>query len=149
MSGVVFQVRERSRGNVTASMLLWATAMAVVFFLFETRWASRVTMSWVGLGVTAAFGVYLGWRRRAAAVFVAPFVSWFVAWFPLWIGAMIHYGFFGGLFRGLFLITIGWIAIGFGEFIWLGAVAFLIRVLRGPSSGAGPRVVVFGPNDQS
>ena len=130
-------------------MLLWATVMAVVFFLFETRWASRVTMSWVGLSVTAAFGVYLGWRRRAAAVFVAPFVSWFVAWFPLWIGAMIHYGFFGGRFRGLFLFSIGWIAIGFGEFAWLGAVAFLIRVLRGPSSGAGPRGVGFGPNDLS
>ena len=83
MTGVVFQVRERSRGNVTFSMMLWATAMAAVLFLFESRLADRADTAWAGVGVTALFGVYLGWRRRAAAVFIAPFVSWLFAWFPL------------------------------------------------------------------
>jgi len=82
VTGVVFQVRERSRGNVTFSMMLWATAMAAVLFLFESRLADRADTAWAGVGVTALFGVYLGWRRRAAAVFIAPFVSWLFAWFP-------------------------------------------------------------------
>ena len=147
MSGGVFQVRERAKGNVTAPMVLWATVMAGVLFLLESRLAPQATTAWVGVGVTALFGIYLGWRRRAAAVFVAPFVSWLFAWFPLWIAAMIHEGVLRGLLWGLFLITIGWIAIGFGEFVWLGAVAFLVRMFRGPSGRAEPDVVIFGPDD--
>jgi hypothetical protein len=128
-------------------MVLWATVMAGVLFLLESRLAPQATTAWVGVGVTALFGIYLGWRRRAAAVFVAPFVSWLFAWFPLWIAAMIHEGVLRGLLWGLFLITIGWIAIGFGEFVWLGAVAFLVRMFRGPSGRAEPDVVIFGPDD--
>jgi hypothetical protein len=146
MSGVVFQVRERAKGSVTTSMVLWATVMAAVLFLLESRLAPQSTTAWVGVGATALFGIYLGWRRRADAVFVAPFVSWLFAWFPLWIAAMIHEGVLRGLLWGLFLITIGWIAIGFGEFVWLGAVAFLVRTFRGPS-GREPDVVIFGPDD--
>jgi hypothetical protein len=147
MSGVVFQVRERAKGNVTTPMVLWATVMAAVLFLLESRLAGQAATAWVGVGATALFGIYLGWRRRAAAVFVAPFVSWLFAWFPLWIAAMIHEGVLRGLLWGLFLITIGWIAIGFAEFVWLGAVALLVRTFRGPSSRAEPDVVIFGPDD--
>lgn len=147
MTGVVFQVRERSRGNVTFSMVLWATAMAAVLFLFESRLTDRADTAWAGVGVTALFGVYLGWRRRAAAVFIAPFVSWLFAWFPLWVAAMIHEGALRGLFWGLFLVTVGWVLIGFIEFVWLGAVAFLVRSLRGPSGRGDEKVVIFGPDD--
>jgi hypothetical protein len=147
MGGVVFQVRERAKGNVTAPMVLWSTVMAVVLFLLEARWAPQATAAWVGVIATALFGIYLGWRRRAAAVFIAPFVSWIFAWFPLWVAAMVHDGVLRGLFSGLFLITIGWIAIGFGEFVWLGAVAFLVRALRGSSDHEGPDVVIFGPEE--
>lgn len=128
-------------------MMLWASAMAAVIFLLEARLANRGDTIWAGVIVTALFGVYLGWRRRAAAVFVAPFVSWLFAWFPLWIAAMIHEGFFRGLFWGLFLITVGWIAIGFIEFVGLGAVALLVRSLRGRGGRDDAKVVVFGPND--
>jgi hypothetical protein len=138
VTGVVFQVRERSRGNVTFSMMLWATAMAAVLFLVESRLANRADTVWAGIG---------GWRRRAAAVFVAPFVSWLFAWFPLWVAAMIHDGALRGLFWGLFLVTVGWILIGFVEFAWLGAVAFFVRSLRGPSGRGDAKVVIFGPDD--
>jgi hypothetical protein len=148
MTGVVFQVRERSRGNVTWSMVLWSTAMAAVLFLFESRLANRGDIAWAGIGVTALFGVYLGWRRRGAAVFVAPFVSWLFAWFPLWVAAMIRDGALRGLFWGLFLVTVGWLVIGFVEFAWLGAVTFLVRSLRGPSGRGDAKVVIFGPEDR-
>jgi len=102
---------------------------------------------WTGVGATALFGIYLGWRRRAAAVFVAPFVSWLFAWLPLWVAAIIHEGALRGLFWGFFLITVGWIAIGFVEFAWLGAVAFLVRSFRGPMGRGDANVVIFGPDD--
>lgn len=143
---MVFQVRERAKGNVTTPMVLWALAMAAVLFLLEANATPHSATVWVGVLATALFGVYLGWQRRSGAVFVAPFVSWLFAWFPLWVAAMIHEGVLRGLFYGLFLITIGWIAIGFGEFVWLGAVTFLIRLLRGPSKH-GPDVVIFGPDE--
>jgi hypothetical protein len=139
MPGVVFQVRERSKGNVGTSMMLWATAMAVVLFLFEAQLANRGDTAWAGILATALFGFYLGWRRRAAAVFIAPIISWLFA-------AMIHEGFFKGLFWGLFLITIGWLVIGFVEFAWLGAVTFLVRSFRGPGAGGEPKVIIFGPD---
>jgi hypothetical protein len=143
---MVFQVRERARGNVTAPMMLWATVMAVVIFLSEAHWGSRSDVIWTGVGATVLLGVYLGWRRRGAAVFIAPMVSWLFAWIPLWIAAMIHDGFFKGIFVGLFLITIGWIAIGFLEFFGLGIVTFAVRLFRGPSNSSGPDVVIFGPD---
>lgn len=145
---MVIQFRERAKGNVTSAMWLWASTMAIVLFLIESRLASHTASVWIAVAVTALFGIYLGWRRRTAAVFVAPFVSWLFAWLPLWVAAMIHDGFISGLFRGLFLITFGWLAIGFAEFVWLAAVAFLVRVFRGPASRGEPDVVIIGPKDR-
>ena len=129
-------------------MMLWATARAAVRFLFESRRANPTDTVWAGIGATALFGVYLGWRRRAAAVFIAPFVSWLFAWFPLWVAAMIHEGALKGLFWGLFLVTVGWVLIGFAEFAWLGAVTFLVRSLRGPTGRGDAKVGIFGPDEQ-
>jgi hypothetical protein len=143
---MVFQVRERARGNVTTPMMLWATVMAVVIFLSEANWGSRTSVVWTGVIATVLLGIYLGWRRRGAAVFIAPMVSWLFAWLPLWIAAMIREGFFKGIFVGLFLITIGWIGIGFLEFFGLGIVTFLVRLFRGPSPTGGPDVIIFGPD---
>ena len=148
VSGVVFQVRERARGNVTTPMVLWAGSMAIVLFVLESHLAPRAATAWCGVVVTALLGIYLGVRRRAAAVFVAPMVSWLFAWLPLWVAAMIHDGFFAGLFRGLFLITFGWIAIGFAEFVWLALVAFIVRLLRGPRRRGEADVIVFGPGER-
>lgn len=148
VSGMVFEVRKRTRGNVTTPMVLWASAITVILFMVEARLGSRGGALGVGFGLTAFFGIYLGWRRRSAAVFVAPIVSWLFAWFPLIIAAMVRHGFLRGLFDGLFLVTIGWIAIGFIEFAWLGVVAFFVRMLRGPGRSSGPDVVIFGPDDR-
>ena len=146
MSGVFFEVRQRSRGNVSTPMTVWAVAMAVVLFLLEARIGSRAGVYWFGVIATALLGIYLGWRRRVAAVFVAPVVSWLFAWFPLMVAAMIHDGVLSGLFTGLFLITIGWIAIGLIEMVWLGMVALVVRMLRG--RGSGPDVVIYGPDER-
>jgi hypothetical protein len=146
MNGVVFQARERTRGNVTAPMMLWAIVMAAVLFLYEARYGSRSTVTWVGVLATVMLGVYLGWRRRVAAVLIAPLVSWLFAWFPLWVAAMIHDGVLRGLFAGLFLITVGWIGIGLVEMVWLAVVALLVRMLRGRHGRSEPSVVIYGPD---
>ena len=124
-------------------MTLWALAMAVVIFCLEARVGSPDTLGVVGVGVTVLFGALLGWRRRVAAVFVAPFVSWLWAWFPLWVAAMIHDGFLGGLAIGFFLVTVGWFGIGLLEVAVLGLVALGVRAVR----GEGPSdTIIFGPD---
>ena len=145
MSGVVIQFRDRARGNVSVPMVLWALAMTVVLFIEVVAPSSAIT--WLGFGVSAILGVYLGWRRRVGAVFVAPMVSWLFAWFPLEIACMIHFGILKGFFVGLLTITFGWIAIGFVEFAWLGMVALLVRAIRGSSGRDG--VVILGPDERS
>ncbi|MGH9019850.1 MAG: hypothetical protein ACRDV0_02390 [Acidimicrobiales bacterium] len=144
MSQVVVGWRQRARGNVTGAMVLWALVMAVVIFLDESRWASTWNATWAGVGAVVVFGLYLGWRRRAAAVLVAPFVSWFFAWPLLWAAAMIHDGVVKGFFIGLFLVTVGWLGIGLAEVVGLGVVAFTVRWARG-SGRSGPDVVIIQP----
>jgi hypothetical protein len=145
----VVQVRQRARGNVSAAMVVWSLAMTVVLAAWEISPASEGRAALWGVAATAVFGAYLGWRRRGAAVFVAPLVSWSFAWLPLWIAAMVRHGFFKGLFVGLFLITVGWLVIGTLEFLSLGAVTLLVRAIRGggPGSGDGD-VIIFGPDDR-
>ena len=136
-------MRRRGRGQVSGAMTLWALAMAVVIFCLEARVGAADAVGVCGLAVTILFGALLGWRRRVAAVLIAPFVSWLWAWLPLWIAAMIHDGFFGGLAIGFFLITVGWIGIGAIEVAVLGIVAVIVRSLRGTGESD---VVVFGPD---
>jgi hypothetical protein len=144
VSGVVIQFRERTRANVSIPMMLWALTMTVVLFIEVVAPSSGIT--WLGFGVSALLGVYLGWRRRVGAVIVAPLVSWLFAWFPLEIACMIHFGILKGFFVGLLMITFGWIGIGFVEFAWLGMVALLVRAIRG-SSGRDA-VVIMGPDER-
>jgi hypothetical protein len=143
----VVQVRQRARGNVSAAMVVWSLAMTVVLAAWEISPASDGLAALWGIAATAVFGIYLGWRRRGAAVFVAPMVSWSFAWLPLWIAAMIRHGFVKGLFVGLFLITVGWLVIGTLEFLSLGAVTMLVRSVRGGGPGGGDGdVIIFGPD---
>ncbi|MBW4030008.1 MAG: hypothetical protein HIU57_04920 [Acidobacteria bacterium] len=143
----VVLVRQRARGNVSVAMVVWAVVMAVVLFIWEVRSAPDVRVSLAGVVATLLLGVYLGWRQRGAAVFVAPMVSWSFAWLPLWIAAMIRHGALKGLFVGFFLVTVGWLLIGTLEFLGLGAVSLMVRRLRG---GRPPddddEVVIFGPD---
>jgi hypothetical protein len=144
---VFIQVKNRARGNVTAPMIMWSIAMAVVIFMVEVRHGAHHDALWVGFGATALFGVYLGLRRRVAASFIAPFVSWMVAWVPLWIAAMIRDGFLKGLVVGFFWITIGWVLIGGLEFATLFIVGSFLRLLRGSSGTRERDVIVYGPGD--
>jgi hypothetical protein len=141
-------MKDRTRSNVSTAMVLWASAMAVVLFLHEARWGDSAKVVWTGIGVTLLFGFYLGWRRRVAAVFVAPLVSWAFAWIPLWVAAMIRDGFVRGLFAGFFWITVGWVLIAALEFLGLFFSSLPVRWLRPNSRSGGPDVVVFGPNDE-
>ncbi len=122
-------------------MTIWAITMAGVLFCLEARVGAPHTVLGVGVGLSIVLGAMLGWRRRVAAVFVAPFVSWLWAWVPLWIAAMIHDGFFGGLAIGFFLVTAGWLGIGLLEVATLGLVALAVRALR----GGGEDSIIFGP----
>lgn len=125
----VVQVRERARGNVSTSVTLWAIAMAVILVLDIVSPSAKVTTA--GFIVTALLGVWLGWRRRGGVVVVAPFVSWLFAWFPMMVASMVHTGILKGFFTGLFLISVGWLGIGFVEFVWLAMVTFVVRAMRG------------------
>ncbi len=128
-------------------MFAWALAVAVALVVWEAGPAHGARAVLWGVVATALFGVYLGWSRRGAAVFVAPFVSWSVAWLPLWIAAMIRHGVVKGIFVGLFLITVGWLVIGTLEFVTLGAVTLLVRSVRGGGPRAGDaEVTIFGPD---
>lgn len=137
------EVRRRSRGQVSVAMTLWAIVMAIVIFCLEARVGRADIVGWIGVATSIIFGAILGWRRRVAAVLVAPFVSWLWAWFPLWLAAMIHDGFFGGLAIGFFLVTVGWIGIGLLEAVMVGIVALAVRSLRGGNDGD---IVIFGPD---
>ena len=148
MSTLFIQVKDRTRGNVSTAMVLWAVAMAVVLFLHEARWGDPTKVVWTGVGVTLLFGFYLGWRRRVAAVFVAPMISWAFAWFPLWIAAMIRDGFLRGLVAGLFWVTIGWIGIALLEFLGLFVSSLLVRWLRPNPRDVESDVIVFGPDGE-
>jgi hypothetical protein len=144
VSGVVIRVREISKANASLPMTLWALSMDVVLWLSIVSPSAGVTVA--GFALTALLGVYLGWRHRLGAVFAAPLVSWLFAWFPMEIASMVHFGVLKGFFVGLVIITIGWFAIGFVEFVWLGMVAALVRQLRGRNRD--DTVVLFGPDDE-
>ena len=146
MSGIVFQVRERSRGNVTKPMVLWAAIMAVVLFMLESHVGPQGRAAWLGVSASVFLGLYLGWQRRLGAILVAPLVSWLFAWFPLVIASMIHNGIGKGFFVALFLVTFGWIGIGLLELFGLGAVAFAVSLVRGSAPPSEPDVVIFGPD---
>jgi hypothetical protein len=129
-------------------MTLWSIAMAVVLFLHEARWGSGSDVVWAGVAATLVFGAYLGWRRRVAAVFVAPVISWTFAWFPLIVAAIIRDGFLRGLFAGLFWITFGWLPIAFLEFVGLFLSSMFVRMFRPTKGGGEPGVIIFGPEGE-
>lgn len=139
---MVFTIRQRTRGNVSTPVVLWAIAMTVILFIEIVAPSATVTI--VGFGLTALLGALLGWRRRMGTVIVAPFVNWLFAWFPMEIASMIHFGILKGFLLGLVIITVGWIAIGFVEVAWLFMVAALVRSFHSGSSH--DRVVIIDPD---
>ncbi len=145
----VVQVRQRARGNVSAAMVLWSLAMTVVLVVWEASPSADGRATLWGFVSSAVFGAYLGWRRRGAAVFIAPLGNWSFAWLPLWIAAMIRHGFVKGIFVGLFLVTVGWLIIGTLEFLTLGALTMVVRSVRGDAPRADDdEVIIFGPDER-
>src|ERR1700744_5019644 len=111
MNGVLFTVRSRAKGKITAPLVLWSIAMTVVLFIDVVAPSAIDTI--IGFGISAALGAYFGWQRRIGAAIAAPFVNWLFAWFPMEIACMIHFGILKGFLIGLIVITFGWIGIGF------------------------------------
>ncbi len=126
-------------------MVLWAVAMAVILFFFRATAKTSGDALLAGIVVTFVFGAYLGWRRRVAAVFVAPLISWMFAWIPLIVASMIRDGIVGGFFVGIFWASVGWLFIAFLEFLGLFVSAMAIRALRPSGGPSGPDVTLFGP----
>lgn len=144
----VVQVSRRARGHVSAAMILWSLVMTLMLIIWEVSPASDGRALSGGLGATVVFGAYLGWRRRGAAVFVAPLVNWSFAWLPLWLAAMFRHGFVKGLFVGFFLVTFGWVVVGTMEFLTLGGLTLAMRLLRGDRRPLRrDDVRIFGPTD--
>ena len=146
---IVLQLQRRARSHVSSAMVVWSLVMTVVLIAWEASPSldSRAFVS--GFGATLVFGVYLGWQRRSAAVFVAPMVSWTFAWLPVWVTAMFRHGLVKGFVVGFFLVTFGWLVIGTLEFLTLGGVNWLVRVLRGGRRRSiDDGVTVFGPGER-
>ena len=144
-SPIVVRVRETSRGSAGVAIVVWSIVMAAAIFGVRANMA-RHLFELIGVVDTFMLGAYLGWRRRLAAVFFAPLVSWMFAWFPLIVAEIIREGFFRGVVWGVLMSTVGWIGIGFVEFVAISAIALPFRlaasllrhdeniVIEGPSS---------------
>lgn len=127
---IFVRVREGARGSAGRAIVLWSVAIAVCIFCVRANYSVR-TFELVAVIVTVLLGAYLGWHRRTGIIFVAPIVSWLFAWVPLIVAEMIRDGFFKGFFVGLLLATVGWIAIGFVEFLSLLVTAVPVRLVTG------------------
>lgn len=138
---LVFDLRQRARTDASRAMMVWSFVMAVILTASIVTPSAGLTT--LGFVVSAIFGATLGWRRRMGIIVVAPFASWAVAWFPMEIASMVHWGVLKGFFDGLLLITVGWIAIGLIEMVWIFMVASLVRSLR--RHPKEPSVVVIDP----
>lgn len=139
---MMFELRSKARRSVSGPMVVWALIMMVVLCMWEAHGKTMHEAELVGVVASLLFGAFLGWQRRAATAYLAPLVSWVFAWLPLWVTAMVRHGFFRGLFTGLFLVTVGWLLIGFLEFALVGAAALVVRLLRGRDRAA---VTIFPP----
>ncbi len=146
MAGVVVTVRERTRAGVSAPLVAWAIAMAVVLVVGVVAPSSGGVV-W-GFVVSTLLGVYLGVKRRVGTVLIAPVVSWLFAAFPLLIASMVHSGLVKGFVLGGLLITVGWVGVALCEVVFLGLVAVAARLV---TSGRreGPVVYVDPPGRRS
>lgn len=143
----VVRLRQRTSGQVSVAMVLWALAMMVVLVRWELQPADEFRTYALGALASALLGVYLGWRRRVAAALVAPLVGWVFAWLPLWVAAIIRHGFIKGFFVGAFLITLGWLVIGTVEVMGIGFVALVVRLARGGPEHDGD-ITIIGPGER-
>ena len=142
-SSVVIRVRESTRGPAGFALVAWSVIVAVGIFA-ERANTARLAFELVAVIATFLFAAYAGWNRRLGALFFAPVVSWMFAWFPLIVGEMVRAGIVKGFFLGLLFATVGWIAIGFVEFIVLFAIAVPFRVLSGMVHH-DPKITIEGP----
>jgi hypothetical protein len=142
-SPIIVRVRETTRGSAGAALVMWAIVMAAAIFGVRANMA-RGLFELIGVIDTFLFGAYLGWRRRMGVLFFAPLVSWMFAWFPLIVGEIIRDGFFRGVVWGILIATVGWIGIGFVEFVALAAIALPFRLVSGMMHHEPP-VVIEGP----
>jgi hypothetical protein len=143
MSTFIYRVGTKTRSNASLPMTLWALAMAVILTIGVV--GDKNLSLWLGAGSTSALGLWLGTKGKFGPVFFAPLVSWFFAWPLMWIGAMVHYGIVAGFFVGLFLITIGFLGLGFVEFAFLFLVTVIVAKLF--SQKSHDEIIILDPDE--
>jgi hypothetical protein len=129
-STIFVRVRQSARGRAGTALVAWSFVIAVCAFGVRAPIHPRA-FEIVAVTTTCLLGAYLGWRRRLGVIFAAPFVSWMFGWFPILVAEMIRDDPFKGFFVGLLVATVGWVAIGFVEFVTLFVIALPFRVLSG------------------
>jgi hypothetical protein len=143
MSTFIYRVGTKTRSNASLPMTLWALAMSVILTMGVV--GEKNLSLWLGAGVTSALGVWLGSRGKFGPVFFAPLVSWLFAWPLMWIAAMVHYGIAAGFFVGLFLVTIGFLGLGFVEFAWLFLITALVAKIF--TRSAHDEIIILAPDE--
>jgi hypothetical protein len=99
--------------RVGLGVFVWALAVDFLIFLGHTAPHAGISSStgalayWLGVGLTAAAGFWLGWRHRTGTAFLAPFVAWFLLVPFAFASDFARSGFFGGLWRGFFFLLLG------------------------------------------
>ena len=139
-------IKNRTRAGAGGPTILWSLVMAVTLCVWESATQHHGIAVKVGVSASVLYGAFLGWTRRAGAVFFAPILSWLVAWFPLWITAIIRHGFLKGVVIGFVLVTLGWLIIGALEFAVVGFAAVLFRLARGRERDA--EIIIIYPTER-
>jgi len=139
-------LRQKTRSDVSGPTVVWALGMTFVLCTLIARTTNHHAATYLGIVLCVVYGAILGWQRRTGTVFVAPIISWFFAWVPLWIVAIISRGFIHGFFAGLFWDTVGWLLIGTGEFVLIGAVAAAVRLVRGSAKDDATVTIIDPPS---
>jgi hypothetical protein len=63
----------------------------------------------------------------------------------MWVAAMVHYGIAAGFLVGLFLITIGFLGLGFVEFAWLFLITALVAKIFTRSTH--DEIIILAPDE--
>jgi hypothetical protein len=136
---------------VVWGVLAWALVVAVCLFVAWTSPHAGIsngdahTAYWIAGSLTAALGLWLGWRHRMGTAFVAPLLAWFVVVPFAFASEFLKSGFFMGLVRGLGLAIFGGFVASFVEGVFLVAFAALGRIAAAALGHREPASTVIFP----
>lgn len=115
-------------------ILAWSIVIAMCIFVARTTGHVGISHGnstfayWLAALLTAALGLWLGWRHRMGTAFFAPVLAWIVLVPFAFASAFIRYGFFSGLIKGLGFAIFGGFVAAFFEGVLLVSFAALGRI---------------------